>query len=154
MSWNGHTHISLESHFWDLGKQCRPISDTRRLIRDYTVCLQEFLLKRKTKKKNKAHTRNPWNWKGPIATSYCDVPTEKVIFKSEWMHVRIWSNGPSTSLICISQLRFFTYMCFQREKCGWIHVLSATFNPESMGKWNIPVHFMIWFDILLHRHQV
>ena len=27
--------------------------------------------------------------KGPIATFYCDVPTEKVIFKGEQMHVRI-----------------------------------------------------------------
>ena len=26
---------------------------------------------------------------GPIATFYCDVPTEKVIFKGEQMHVRI-----------------------------------------------------------------
>ena len=29
------------------------------------------------------------NRKGPIATLYCDVPTEKVIFKGEQMHVRI-----------------------------------------------------------------
>ena len=27
--------------------------------------------------------------KGPIATLYCDVPTEKVIFKGERMHVRM-----------------------------------------------------------------
>ena len=27
--------------------------------------------------------------KGHIATLYCDVPTEKVIFKGEQMHVRI-----------------------------------------------------------------
>ena len=57
------------------------------------------------------------NWveyfdKGPIATFYCDVPTEKVILKGEQMHVRIWSNGPSTSLVCICRLRFFTYVWF------------------------------------------
>ena len=31
----------------------------------------------------------PFYHKGSIATFYCDVPTEKVIFKSEQMHVRI-----------------------------------------------------------------
>ena len=64
--------------------------------------------------------------KGPIATLYCDVPTEKVIFKGEQTYVRIWSNGPSTSLVCICWLCFCTYMCFQGGNCGWIHVLSAT----------------------------
>ena len=29
------------------------------------------------------------NKKGPIATLYCDVPTEKVIFKGEQVHVRM-----------------------------------------------------------------
>ena len=81
--------------------------------------------------------------KGHIATLYCDVPTEKVIFKGERMHVRIWSKGPSISLVCICRLCFFTYMCFQRENCRWIHVLSATFNTESMEKCNTPLHFVI-----------
>ena len=32
-------HISLASHFWDIGKQCRPRSDAaERLIRIFTVC--------------------------------------------------------------------------------------------------------------------
>ena len=33
--------------------------------------------------------RGSFPWKGPIATFYCDVPKEKVIFKGEQMHVRI-----------------------------------------------------------------
>ena len=53
--------------------------------------------------------------KGHIATLYCDLPTEKVIFKGEQMHIRIWSNGTSTSLVCICRLCFFTYMFFQVE---------------------------------------
>ena len=63
---------------------------------------------------------------------------KKTIFKGEQTHVRIWSNGPSASLVCICRLCFFTYMCFQGENCGWIHVLSATFNTESMEKMKHP----------------
>ena len=47
-----------------------------------------------------------------IATLYCDVPTEKVIFKGEQMHVRIWSNGPSTSLVCICRHCFFFFYLY------------------------------------------
>ena len=37
-------HLSLASFLWDIGKQCRPRSDarTRRLIRVFTVCLQNL----------------------------------------------------------------------------------------------------------------
>ena len=38
------TNISLVSHFWDIGKQCRPRSDvSRHLIRVFTVCYHEYL---------------------------------------------------------------------------------------------------------------
>ena len=44
------THISLASHFWDIGIQCRLRSDaaerrTRGLIKVYAVCTQDFLSK-------------------------------------------------------------------------------------------------------------
>ena len=38
-----------------------------------------------------------------------------LIFKGEQMHVRIWSNGPSASLVCISR-HFFFFICVFRGK--------------------------------------
>ena len=61
--WSVLTHISLASHFWDIGKQCRP--RTRRLIRVYTVCSQDFY--QKYDKNEKVH-QIPLNekWTRPI----------------------------------------------------------------------------------------
>ena len=89
----------------------------------------------------------PQNWssilfqelsKWRIATLYCDVSTEKANFEGEQMHVRIWSNGPSISLVCL--LHLYAKMVAENLYC----LPRLTF--ESMGKWNTP----IWFCIFLH----
>ena len=79
----------------------------------YVSCLLFVTFRRQKANVRTCNHADLSNSKGHIATSYCDVLTEKIVFKGEQMHVRIWSNGLSTSLVCIYRLCFFTYMCFQ-----------------------------------------
>ena len=49
---------------------------------------------------------------------------KKVIFKGEQMHVRIWSNSPSISPVCICRLRFF-HLCVILGRKLWLNTCTV-----------------------------